>query len=321
MKISLNSGVYPTMITPYSADGTVDFEAALRLVDWYWEKGCDGIFAVCQSSEIFWLSLRDRVRLAQLVRRRVDELGSADHSRKPMTVVVSGHISPDPWEQAEELRRMAETRPDALILISNRMDMEQSSDQKWISDTERLIAELPPELPLGLYECPHPYKRLLSDAMLEWCAGTQRFYFMKDTCCDATRIRRRLKILEGSHMMLLNANSQTLLDSLKNGGSGYCGVMSNFHPEIFGWLCRNFRKYQELAERVQAFLGITAFTETLAYPCTAKYYLNQYEHIPMTCHTRMRSDADFGEYDRICMGQLRICEQQILTELKQIEKK
>ena len=56
-----------TMITPYTADGNIDYETARKYVDWYFKNGLDGIFAVCQSSEIFYLSLKERVRLNQIV--------------------------------------------------------------------------------------------------------------------------------------------------------------------------------------------------------------------------------------------------------------
>ena len=54
---------FTTMITPYKADGSVDYETAERYVDWYYNNGLTGIFAVCQSSEIFYLTLEERVRL------------------------------------------------------------------------------------------------------------------------------------------------------------------------------------------------------------------------------------------------------------------
>ena len=63
----IQRGVYPTMITPYTKSGEIDYEMAARLVDWYAQKGCRGVFAVCQSSEMAYLSLRERVRLAQTV--------------------------------------------------------------------------------------------------------------------------------------------------------------------------------------------------------------------------------------------------------------
>ena len=41
----------------YTTGGSIDFDTAEKYVDWYYENGLDGIFAVCQSSEIFYLSL------------------------------------------------------------------------------------------------------------------------------------------------------------------------------------------------------------------------------------------------------------------------
>ena len=40
--------IFTTMITPYKKDGSVDFETAEKYVDFYFESGIDGIFAVCQ---------------------------------------------------------------------------------------------------------------------------------------------------------------------------------------------------------------------------------------------------------------------------------
>ena len=54
---SFNRGVYPVMLTPFTEDDQVDYESLGRLVDWYIEKGVDGLFADCQSSEMFFLSL------------------------------------------------------------------------------------------------------------------------------------------------------------------------------------------------------------------------------------------------------------------------
>ena len=45
----MRGGIYPTMITPYK-DGKIDYEGVNNLVNWYYENGCNGIFAVCQSS-------------------------------------------------------------------------------------------------------------------------------------------------------------------------------------------------------------------------------------------------------------------------------
>ena len=87
----IRKGVYPTMVTPYAPNGEIDYALVERLVDWYAEKGCRGVFAVCQSSEMAFLSLRERVRLAQTVTAAAS--GRLD-------VVASGHISDSPEAQA-----------------------------------------------------------------------------------------------------------------------------------------------------------------------------------------------------------------------------
>lgn len=63
----LNKGVYPTMITPYKKENKIDYHNVEKLVSWYADNRCDGIFAVCQSSEMLFLSLKERVELATKV--------------------------------------------------------------------------------------------------------------------------------------------------------------------------------------------------------------------------------------------------------------
>ncbi|MBQ7793727.1 MAG: dihydrodipicolinate synthase family protein [Clostridia bacterium] len=290
-------GTYPTMITPYTADGKVDYDTAERYVEWYAENGCDGIFAVCQSSEIFYLTVDERVKLNRLVYETGKKLG--------MTVVSSGHVADTIDAQADELNRIIESGTDSLILITNRLDLNNEGDDVWIKNAEALLKKLPDDVNLGLYECPYPYKRLVTPKILKWCLDTERFYFMKDTCCDMKIINERLEILKGSQFNLLNANCQTLLDSLKSGGKGYCGIMANYHPKLYSWLCRNYEKEPEKAELVQSVIGTFGFTETgLPYPLTAKYNMNLCG-IPTQNLARNRKSEELTDYGRNCVEQMK----------------
>lgn len=94
------------MITPFAKEGGVDFKGVEALTEWYWKKGCDGIFAVCQSGEIFYLTLNERVEIAKTVVDTARKLAEKDKSRKSMTIVVSGHISSSFDDQAAELNAM-----------------------------------------------------------------------------------------------------------------------------------------------------------------------------------------------------------------------
>ena len=290
--------ILTTMITPYKADGSIDFDTAEKYVDWYYKNRLDGIFAVCQSSEIFYLSLEERVELNRRVYKKAKALD------KNFLVVSSGHISDTIEQQAEELNAIYESGTDALILITNRLDINNEGDDVFIANAEKLIAKLPPNAKLGLYECPYPYKRLVTPKILDWCLSTGRFYYMKDTCCDAAIIAERAKQLRGSHFKLLNANCQTLLETMRSGADGYCGIMCNFHPKLYAWLRDNYKS--EKADLVQSITGTFGFTEVgLPYPLTAKYHMKlcgiKTENI-----ARNRKSEELTDYAKGCMKQMKL---------------
>ena len=73
----MTAQAFPTMPTPFNRDGSVDTGAMRAMVDWYYENGCGGIFASCQSSEIFFLTEAERALLTKTVADRAAELASA----------------------------------------------------------------------------------------------------------------------------------------------------------------------------------------------------------------------------------------------------
>lgn len=307
--------IFTTMITPYKSDGSVDYDMAEKYVDWYFENGLTGIFAVCQSSEIFFLSLEERVELNRRVYNRAKELEK--QSGKKLTVVSSGHVSDTLEGQAEELNAIWKSGTDCLILITNRLDINQEGDDVFIANAEKLLQMLPEDVKLGLYECPHPYKRLVTPKILDWCLSTGKFYYMKDTCCDAAVMKERCEQLKGSEFKLLNANCQTLLESMQNGGDGYCGIMCNFHPKLYAWLGENFEKDAKTADLVQSVIGTFGFTEVgLPYPLTAKYHMNLCG-LPTENLARNRKSEELTDYGRSCMRQMKLATDALEKMLEQ----
>ena len=68
---TIKNGIYPTMITPYTKDNRLDEDALRQLVGWYSQNGCHGIFAACQSSELFYLTREERRKMVEIVREEV----------------------------------------------------------------------------------------------------------------------------------------------------------------------------------------------------------------------------------------------------------
>ena len=299
---AVRPGIYPTMITPYDREGQVDMEAVRRVVEWYAAHGVDGIFAVCQSSEMFFLTEDERAALAREVVRA---------SAGRLCVVVSGHVSDRIEDQIRELRRMQESGAAALVMVSNRLAAADEDDDVLLSNMNRILEALP-DAAFGMYECPYPYKRLLSEKVLEAMAESGRFAFIKDTCCDAELIARRVKLLSG-RVGLFNANSATLLDTLRAGATGFSGIMANFHPELYAWLYRNYRAQPERAEALSAFLSLASGIERGLYPTSAKYHMNRVG-VPMTLSCRSQREEQFTPLLRREIDDLMTLERAFLAE-------
>jgi len=256
-------GIVPVMLTPFNTDNQIDYPGMARLIEWYLQQGVDALFAVCQSSEMQFLSLQERVELAQFVVKQVA-------GRVP--VIASGHISDAIDQQIEELTAMAATGIDALVLVTNHLDAKNEGSAVFFSTLNTLLDALPASMPLGLYECPAPYRRLLSDEEFSFCANSGRFVVLKDVSCDLPTVKKRVQLASGTPLNIINANAAIAWPAMQAGSKGFSGVFTNFHPELYHWLYHKGAQQPELAHELSLFLSLSAVTETLGYPKNAKIY-------------------------------------------------
>lgn len=298
-------GIYPVMITPFTADNQIDYDAVDRIVEFYAQGGCHGIFAVCQSSEMFWLTENEREKLAARVVKA---------SAGRMCVVASGHISERMEDQIRELRRIAATGVNAVVMISNRLASPDESDDALIARMKTILDAIP-GVTFGMYECPHPYKRMLTPKVLEAMAETGRFTFIKDTCCDAELIAERIKLLDG-RIQLFNANCATALETFESGADGFSGIMANYHPDLLVWLYENFRARPEKARELSSMLSVMSLVEGCGHPAATKYHMNLVG-VPMEIRCRsINADERFGKLDRHAIDDLAQIEEVIRKWIK-----
>ena len=256
-------GIVPVMLTPFKEDGRIDLDGLHALVEWYIAHGANTLFAVCQSSEMQFLSLDERTELA---RRTVEFVAGR------LPVIASGHISDLVEDQREELAAMAETGVDGLVLVTNYLDPSNDGMDKFRHSLNAVLSWLPSGLPLGLYECPVPYRRLLSDDEFALCRDIGRFVVLKDVSCDIDIVRRRVALAEGSNLNVVNANAAIAAEAMRSGSDGFSGVFTNFHPDLYAWLYQNKDRDDTLHRDLEAFLALAAMAEPMGYPMLAKIY-------------------------------------------------
>ena len=280
MSETIRPGVYPTMITPFTDENELDLDAVDALMEYYAACGCDGVFALCQSSEIFFLSDAEKRRLMRRVFR-------ANAGR--MQLVASAHTAEGIEDQIRQLAMMAEEGADACVIILNRTARRYDTEDMCRRNIERILTALP-DVRFGLYECPYPYKRLASPELIRWCAQTGRVVFLKDTSCDVAALKAKEAAARGTALTIFNANTATLLDSLRVGVRGYSGVMANFHADLYRALLALEAARDPRADELQAFLTLASWVEKQLYPVSAKAY-RRMRGMNITLHARAQDPS------------------------------
>ena len=256
-------GIVPVVLTPFTPDNRIDWEGYEALIEWYLAHGSEALFAVCQSSEMQFLSLEERVDLARF---------TMDKVKGRVPVMASGHISDSAEDQKAEMTAIAATGVDGLVLVTNRLAQKDEGTDVFRARLDDLLAALPKDVPLGLYECPAPYRRLLTDDEIRFCADTGRFLMLKDVSCNLDVVKRRVALTKGSPLAISNANAAIAYPAMQAGSKGFCGVMNNVHPDLYRWLEDHGTSHPELAEELAVFLALAAMCEPMGYPKLAKVY-------------------------------------------------
>ena len=262
----LPEGLWPVMITSFKTDNTLDLDGVRRITDMYLASGASGMFANCLSSEMFQLTKEERLELTKTV---------VEHCKGKVPVVATGSFYKQGYENAEFIKQIYDLGVEAVILITSVLAEPEESDEILQRRIEEIMAETG-DIPLGLYECPVPYKRVISPDMMKWLAETGRFWYHKDTTCDAGSINRKLDKIKGSHFQLYNADTPSALDSLRDGAKGISPISGNFYPELYGHFLKLFNagKDQEL-EVLNTYLTLMDRITHDFYPLSAKLFLER----------------------------------------------
>ena len=278
MKTQFSQGVWPVVLTPFQENGELDLPAYRALLEYYISQGVAGLFAVCMSSELYELMPEERLTLAR-------EAVAASRGRVP--VVASACLGNSHEEKLQSVFDMAATGVDAVVIPACQLVPEQADEQEFRDAFKRLLARTA-NIRFGLYECPHPYHRLISPALLGELAhmAGDRLAFLKDTCCNAGLIAAKLAACDGTPLKLYNAHLTTCLESLKLGAAGYSGTSANFYPELLAEQANCFRTNPFRARQLQEFFLLVQRHVEYKYPRSAKLFLRECG-VPMTAFCRV----------------------------------
>lgn len=287
MKENTQKEFIPVMLTPFKDNREIDLNGLTQITELYLKAGSRGLFANCQSSEMFQLSDEERLKIVK------HTLQIADGK---VPVVAVGNFGDTIAAQADFIHKVYDTGVKAVIIVTGLIAGEHESNEVL---NERIfeLFDLTGKIPLGFYECPEPYKRVLAPEQLQKFVATGRVIYHKDTCLDIDMIREKIRVTKNnSSFGLYDAYAVNAVASLKAGAAGLSCIQGNFFPELIVWLCDHYNDEEsvEQVNKVQQFL--TDHMEVIhhAYPVVAKYYL-QKRGLNISTFTRTSTDAFTSE--------------------------
>ncbi|MAM10826.1 MAG: dihydrodipicolinate synthase family protein [Rhizobiaceae bacterium] len=262
--------IWPPLLTPFLENGEIDFDAIQGLVDFYIARGVSGLLVTGLSAEP--LSMNDTERAA-VIRAAVRAVAG----RVPVAASVFCRQG-EGWRDAIA-RVRAIGGVDCCVLLTGHLVVEGESDEAFLACLETIIADSTGDL--GLYEAPRPYKRLISDKALACAAQSGRFTFLKDTCCNLAQIKRRIDIVSGSRLKLMNAEVATFRASFEAGADGFCGLMANVFPDMLQ------RAASEETDALSLLLTAGDMALEQSYPGSAKALLGERYGLGLTSFSRV----------------------------------
>ncbi len=260
----------PVMITPYNLKAEVDLDVVTTLIEFYLAAGVKGFFANCLSSEMFSITEDERLNLTAHIVKQV---------RGRVPVVATGSFGLTIADKALFIRKIYDTGIDAAIMITGHFAKEEDTDDVLLRNFEQLF-QATGDIPLGMYECPAPYKRIISPDVFRQLLSANRLIYHKDTSITHENVQAKLELLKETNnnsMEFYDAHTPNAAFSLQQGAKGMSSISGNFYPEAMVWMVNNATNpdKQEDVKWLQEELTKVDPLIHIAYPMSAKYFLQK----------------------------------------------
>ncbi|WP_316739469.1 dihydrodipicolinate synthase family protein [Pedobacter aquatilis] len=260
-------GFIPVMLTPFLSNGNIDYPALTQLTEIYLQAGSSGLFANCLSSEMFELTDKEKI---DAIKHIIKVVNGA------VPVVATGTFGGAISKQANFVKRVHDTGVEAVIAITSLLADENQDDKVFDNNVFQLLKQTD-NIPIGFYECPVPYKRVIKPNQLADFVSTGRLIYHKDTCLDLAQIKDKINLTKDFNFGLYDAYIVHAVESLKAGSAGLSCIQGNYFPELIVWLCDHYYN-ADLAQEVsivQQFLIDNMDVMHNVYPIVSKYFLQK----------------------------------------------
>jgi 4-hydroxy-tetrahydrodipicolinate synthase len=211
-EINMFSGSIVALITPFKADGEVDFDGLQKLVEYHVEAGTDGIVAVGTTGESATLTIEEHVKVVNKTVEFAD-------GRIP---VIAGTGANATHEAVTFSKLLADSGIAGFLSVTPYYN---KPTQEGLFLHYKAIAEAS-DVPLILYNVPGRTAVDMQPETVARLSKLDNIVALKDATGDLERIAIHRELC-GEDFILLSGDDATGLDFVKLGGNGVISVTNN----------------------------------------------------------------------------------------------
>lgn len=229
-------GSMVALVTPMLPDGSLDFPAYRKLIDWHIEQGTDALVVVGTSGESPTVSVEEHIELIRV---------AVDHSagRIPVIAGIGGNSTAEAIELSEHAKAVGAQAGLSVVPYYNK------PTQEGMYRHFRTIAEKV-DLPSILYNVPGRTVADMANDTVVRLAQVPGIIGIKDATGDIARLGTLLRDLPES-FQVFSGDDPTAAALILLGGKGNISVTANVAPRLMHELCMaalegNIAKTREL---------------------------------------------------------------------------
>lgn len=237
MKKTVFTGAATAIVTPMKKDGSVDYEAFGRLIDWQISEGIDAIVVAGTTGEGSTLSDEEH---REVVKFTVDKV----NKRVP---VIAGTGSNDIAYAIDLTKYSCDVGADAMLVVTPYYN---KATQNGLIKSFTAIADASTK-PIILYNVP---SRTGCNLLPETCAVLaehENIAAIKEASGNISQIAKTASLTQGK-LDIYSGNDDQIVPVLSLGGKGVISVLSNILPKETSQMCHAyFRGETETSMKMQ----------------------------------------------------------------------
>lgn len=206
------SGSIVALVTPFKADGEVDFDGLQRLVEFHIEAGSDGLVAVGTTGESATLTIEEHVKV-------VTKMVEFSNGRIP---IIAGTGANATHESVTFSRLLNDSGIAGCLSVTPYYN---KPTQEGLFQHYKAIAEVS-DVPQILYNVPGRTAVDMLPETVARLAEIDNIVALKDATGDVSRVAKHRELC-GEEFILLSGDDATGLEFVKLGGQGVISVTNN----------------------------------------------------------------------------------------------